>query len=65
MLHLLGHEFLDRGLDFGNPSLGVQALSNNEMNSGIIPRLSGLDCLFGISNGLLDVKAVQVDLIRC
>ena len=65
MLHLLGHEFLDRGLDFGNPSLRVQTLSNNEMNSGIITRLSSLNCLFGISNGLLDVKAMQVNLIRC
>jgi hypothetical protein len=58
MRRSLDHEFFDRGLDFGNPSLGVQALPNNEMNGRIFARLGSLDCLFGISNSFLDVKAV-------
>jgi hypothetical protein len=64
VLRLLDHEFLDRGLDFGNPSLGVQALSNDEMNSRISAVLSSLDPLFGISNSFLHVEAVQVDFMR-
>lgn len=63
-LYLLDHEFLDRGLDFGYPSLGVQALSNDEMNSRISAVLSSLDPLFGISNSFLNVEAVQVDFMR-
>jgi len=63
-LHLLDHKFLDRGLDFGNPSLGVKALSNNEMDGRISALLSSLDCLVGISNSFLDVEAVQVDFMR-
>ena len=55
MPHSLDHEFLDRGLDLGDSSLGVQALSNNEMNCRISARLSSLDCLFGMSNSFLNV----------
>ena len=64
-LHSLDHEFLDCRLDFGNSSLGVEALSNNEMNRRIPALLSSLDCLFSVSNSFLDVKAMQVDFIRC
>jgi hypothetical protein len=63
--HLLGHEFLNRGLDLGNPPLGVQALSDDEMNRWIPTIMSSLDCLFGISNSLLDVQTMQVNFIRC
>jgi hypothetical protein len=64
MLHSLNDEFLDCRFDFGNPPLGVQALSNNEMNRRISAPLSSLDRLFGMSNRFLDVEAVQVNLIR-
>lgn len=64
-LDSLGHELLDRGLDFGNPSLGVQSLPNNEMNRWISAGLSILDCFVCLSNSFLDVEPVQVDFIRC